>query len=194
VNWGCIPAGPRARFRKPPRVVLLSSLSSRFINLPLLSRLSKLYPIDVYGGPPPDPELGLNYLGWAPPTVLEDYQVGLITCSTDELRRDGFSAKNMAYIAHGLPVLVPIWRRHMELIRGSVPFEEATFLEAIDRLSDETEWQRLSDQAYGQAQELTWERTVEPLDRALSDPSYRFLTPHMRAMIEGRPEHAPAHA
>jgi hypothetical protein len=194
VNWGCIPAGPRARFRKPPRVVLLSSLSSRFINLPLLSRLSKLYPIDVYGGPPPDPELGLNYLGWAPPTVLEDYQVGLITCSTDELRRDGFSAKNMAYIAHGLPVLVPIWRRHMELIRGSVQFEEATFLEAIDRLSDETEWQRLSDQAYGQAQELTWERTVEPLDRALSDPSYRFLTPHMRAMIEGRPEHAPAHA
>ena len=192
LNWGCTPATERARFDDPPRVVFLSSMSSSFINLPLLSRLSKLFPIDVYGGPPPDPSLGLNYLGWAPPTVLRDYQIGLITCSTDELRRDGFSAKNMAYIAHGLPVLVPAWRRHMHLLRGCVPYDEDTFLSAIGRLSDEKEWRRVSDEAYAQAQELTWERTLEPLERALRDPSYRHLTPHMKAAIEGQPQSAVA--
>jgi hypothetical protein len=192
LNWGCTPVSERVRFKDPPRVVLLSSLSSSFINLPLLSRLSKLYPIDVYGGPQPDPSLGLNYLGWAPPSVLDGYQIGLITCSKDELRRDGFSAKNMAYIAHGLPVLVPAWRRHMDLLRGSVPYEEDTFLSAIEMLSDEGEWQRVSDEAYAQAQELTWERTLQPLEDALRDPSHRYLTPHMEAMIDGRPKGAAA--
>jgi hypothetical protein len=192
LNWGCTPVSERVRFKDPPRVVLLSSLSSSFINLPLLSRLSKLYPIDVYGGPQPDPSLGLNYLGWAPPSVLDGYQIGLITCSKDELRRDGFSAKNMAYIAHGLPVLVPAWRRHMDLLRGSVPYEEDTFLSAIEMLSDEGEWQRVSDEAYAQAQELTWEQTLQPLEDALRDPSHRYLTPHMEAMIDGRSKGAAA--
>jgi hypothetical protein len=192
LNRGCTPVRERVRFRDPPRVVFLSSLSSNFINLPLLSRLSKLYPIDVYGGPPPDPSLGLNYLGWAPPSVLRDYQIGLVTCSKDELRRDGFSAKNLEYIAHGLPVLVPAWRRHMELIRGCVPYDEDTFLSAIERLSDEEEWRRVSDEAYAQAQELTWERTLQPLEDALRDPSYRYLTSHMKAMLDGRPQSATA--
>jgi hypothetical protein len=187
LNWGCAPASERVRFTDPPRVVFLSSMSSNFINLPLLSRLSELYPIDVYGGPPPDPSLGLNYLGWAPPSVLRDYQIGLITCSKDELRRNGFSAKNTAYIAYGLPVLVPTWRRHMDLLCGCVAYDEDTFLSVIERLSDKEEWQRVSDEAYAQAQELTWERTLQPLEDALHDPTYRYLTPHMRAMIEGQP-------
>ena len=59
LNWGCAPVSERVRFKNPPRVVMLSSLGSKFVNLPLLSRLSELYPIDVYGGPPPDPSLGL---------------------------------------------------------------------------------------------------------------------------------------
>jgi hypothetical protein len=192
LNWGCTPVDDRVRFAQPLRIVLLSSLSSRFINLPLLSRLSRLYPIDVYGGPPPDLSLGVNYLGWAAPSVLGGYQIGLITCSNDELRKEGFSAKILAYIAYGLPVLVPAWRRHMHLIRGSVPYDEDTFLEVIDRLSDEEEWQRVSDEAYDQAQSLTWERTLEPLDAALHEPSQRYLTPHMRAMIEGESLGAPS--
>jgi hypothetical protein len=184
LNWGCTPARERVKFAAPPRVVFMSSMSSRFINLPLLSRLAKLYPIDVYGGPPPDPALGLNYRGWAPPSVLAGYQIGLITCSTDELRRDGFSAKNMVYVAHGLPVLVPSWRRHMELIKGSVPYDEDTFLAAIERLSDPAEWQRVSDEAYAQAQELTWEKTLAPLERVLEDPSHRYLTPYMQSALD----------
>jgi hypothetical protein len=138
LNWGCTPAAERAEFRDPPRVVYLGSLSSKFINLPLLSRLSALYPhIDVYGGPPPDPSLGLNYRGWAPPTVLRDYQFGLITTSHDEIRREGFSAKHLDYIAYGLPVLVPSWRRHMDLLRGSVAYDEGSFASIIASLSNE---------------------------------------------------------
>jgi hypothetical protein len=168
LNWGCVPVSRRVRFASPPRVIYLGSLSSQYINLPLLSRLSKLYPhIDVYGGPPPGPALELNYLGWASPDVLEQYQFGLITCTKDELRRDGFSAKHLDYIAYGLPVLVPAWRRHLELLRGSVPYEEDTFASLIESLSTEERWQRKSDEAYAQAQALTWERTLTPLNRLL---------------------------
>jgi hypothetical protein len=164
LNWGCTPAEQRAAFASPPRVVYIGSLSSKFIDLPLLARLSRLYPhIDVYGGPEPDPALGLNYLGWAPPTVLQRYQFGLITCTKDEIRRDGFSAKHLDYISYGLPVLVPAWRRHLDLLRGSVAYEEDTFVSEIEALSDETAWRARSDEAYAQAESLTWEKTLRPL-------------------------------
>ena len=164
LNWGCTPSKERAAFASPPRVVYIGSLSSRFIDLPLLGRLSALYPhIDVYGGPPPDPALGINYRGWAPPTVLRDYQFGLITCTKDEIRRDGFSAKHLDYISYGLPVLVPAWRRHLDLLRGSVTYEEETFVARIEALSDETAWRAQSDEAYAQAERLTWDKTLSPL-------------------------------
>lgn len=170
LNYGCTPAAQRAEFSKPARVVYLGSLSSRFIDVPLLSRLARLYPhIDVYGGPPPPSSLGLNYLGWAQPSVLQQYQLGLITCSQDELRRDGFSAKHLQYIAYGLPVLVPAWRRHMDLLRGSVAYDEETFLSVIEGLSNEQEWQKVSDEAYAQAQRLTWDETLRPLETLLRE-------------------------
>jgi len=164
LNMGCTPAEHRARFASPPRVVYIGSLSSRFIDLPLLSRLSRLYPhVDVYGGPQPDPGLGLNYRGYASPDVLQSYQLGLVTCTRDELRREGFSAKHLDYLAHGLPVLVPAWRRHLELLRGSVPYSENSFASVIGELSDRASWQRVSDEAYAQAQRLTCDRTLAPL-------------------------------
>ncbi len=174
LNWGCVPAERRAQFARPPRIAYLGSLSGRFIDLPLLGRVAALYPhIDVYGGPPPDPALGLNYRGWAPPEVLEEYQLGLITCTKDELRKDGFSAKHLQYIAYGLPVLVPAWRRHLELLRGSVPYEEETFTAVIEAMGEPAEWQRSSDEAYEQAMQLTWERTLQPLDDVLREGSDR---------------------
>jgi hypothetical protein len=109
----------------------------------------------------------LNYRGWAQPSVLLDYQLGLITGSDLELRRNGFSAKHPQYLAHGLPVLVPSFRRHLELLRGSVPYDEDNFASVVDSLNDEATWQRLSDEAYRQAQDLAWERTLQPLDDLL---------------------------
>jgi hypothetical protein len=161
LDWGCR-LGARARFSDPLRLVYLGSLSSRFIDLPLLSRLQRRYPhIDVYGAPAPDPELGLNYRGFATPAVLASYQLGVITCTKDDLRRHGFSAKHLEYLSHALPVLVPSWRTHS--LQGSLAYDEDSFLEVIERLSDEREWQHASDLAYDQASRLTWEKTLEPL-------------------------------
>jgi hypothetical protein len=169
LNYGCDPAPVQARFRSPLRIVYLGSLSSRFIDLPLLARLARTYPhIDVYGGPPPDPALGLNYIGYAAPDVLADYQAGLITCTDDQLRRDGFSAKHLEYLSHGLPVLVPAWRRHLDLLQGSVPYEEDTFLAVVAALNDERRWREQSALARAQAERLAWDRTLAPLDTLLA--------------------------
>lgn len=164
LNFGCNPVARRSEFSPAPRLVYIGSLSSRFINLPLLSRLARIHPIDVYGGPPPDPQLGLNYLGYAVPDVLRSYQAGVITCTNDELRCMGFSAKHLEYIAYGLPVLVPEWRRHLDLIDGSIPYNEETFGSAVESLSDESAWTRMSDRAYAQAHRLSWTQTLQPLN------------------------------
>jgi hypothetical protein len=171
LNFGCTPSANRAQFADPPRVVYMGNLSASFNDTPLLARLASLYPyIDVYGGPSPDPGLGLNYLGYARSLdVLRQYQVGLVTCSKDALRRDGFSSKHLQYIACGLPVLVPNWRRHLDLLRGSIPYDEDNFVSVIQRLSDQAEWHRLSDEAYAQAQRLAWPETLLPLEALLDD-------------------------
>lgn len=167
LNCGCVPSDTRAHFDDPPRVCYLGSLSSRFIDLPLLARLSRIYPrIDVYGGPPPA-SMAINFKGWTSPDILEQYQFGLITCTKDELRRDGFSAKHLQYLSYGLPVLVPAWRRNLDLLHGSVPYTEDSFAEVIASLSDREAWQRVSDEAYAQAGRLTWDRTLRPLDDML---------------------------
>lgn len=169
LNYGCTPAAQRARFEDPPRIVYLGFLSSRFNDPPLLARLAKQYPIDVYSGRPPDPQLGLNYLGRAPsPDVLQNYQLGIVTCSKDQLRRDGFSSKHLNYFAYGLPVLVPAWRRHLDVLAGSVTYTEQTFRSVIESLNNEKRWQSLSDEAYAQAQRLTWDETLRPLETLLS--------------------------
>ncbi len=170
LNWGCTPVVNRARFGNPARIVYLGSLGGRSIDLPLLSRLTKVYPnIDVYGGPPPDPALGLNYIGYAEPSVLQGYQLGLITSRPDELRMYGFSAKHPQYLAYGLPVLVPKSRRDLDLLRGSVTYDEQTFRAVVDTLSKEEEWKRISDDAYAQAQRLTWDETLRSLQTLLDE-------------------------
>lgn len=173
LNFGCAPSPRRARFAAPPRIVYLGNVTAGFNNPALLARLSTLYPrIDVYGGPPPDPALGLNYLGYAPSTdVLRNYQLGLVTCSEDQLRRDGFSSKHVHYLSYGLPVLVPSWRRHLDLLRGSVVYTEETFRSVVEDLSEERRWRAASDEAYAQAERLSWEKTLRPLDGLLNrDP------------------------
>jgi hypothetical protein len=168
LNWGCVPAEERASFDDPLRIVYLGSLGGPSLDLPLLSRLTKLYPhIDVYGGPAPDPGLELNYLGWAPTTILRGYQIGLITSRPDELRLYGFSAKHPQYLAYGLPVLVPASRRFRHLLRGSVPYDEQSFLSVVRGLSSFERWQEVSDQAYEQAQRLAWDETLRPLEAIL---------------------------
>jgi hypothetical protein len=169
LNYGTEPAPARARFEAPPRIAYIGSLGSRFINLDLLARLSRAYPhIDVFGGPPPNPRLGLHYRGYASAEVLRDYQLGLVTCTDDELRRQGFSAKHPLYLSYGLPVLVPAWRRHLDLLRGSVPYTAQTFPSVIDEMNNQKRWQAVSDEAYDQSRRLDWNETLRPLQDLLA--------------------------
>jgi len=170
LDFGCRPSAHRARFADPPRIVYLGNLSARFNNPELLARLAQQYEhIDVFGGPRPDPRLGLNYLGYSPSIdILKEYQLGLVTCSTDELRQQGFSSKHVNYLAYGLPVLVPDWRRHLDLLAGSLPYNEATFRSVVDAMADESRWKSLSDQAYDQAIRLDWDSTLRPLESIIA--------------------------
>jgi len=171
LNFGCVPSGKRARFADPPRLVYVGNLSAGFNDTPLLSRLAARYPhIDVFGGPPPDPALGLNYLGYAPSLdVLADYQLGLVTCTKDPVREYGFSSKHLQYLSYGLPVLVPAWRRYLDLLQGSVPYTEESFLSVVETFTSESVWQAASDDAYEQARRLDWEETLRPLEDLLAD-------------------------
>jgi hypothetical protein len=83
------------------------------------------------------------------------------------LRREGFSAKHLEYLAYGLPVLVPSWRRNLELLRGSVTYDEDCFASVVQSMSEQATWRRASDQAYAQAERLSWNETLRPLEALL---------------------------
>lgn len=55
----------------------------------------------------------------------------------------------------------------MDLLRGSVAYDEDTFASLIAAVSNEEEWRRVSDEAYAQAQRLTWGQTLRPLEALL---------------------------
>ncbi len=57
LNYGCSPREVRAKFKKTPRIVYLGKLDGYWNNIELLSYLSKIYEIDVYGAPEPPKEL-----------------------------------------------------------------------------------------------------------------------------------------
>jgi len=170
LDWGCHTSSRRAGFATPPRTVYLGFMGGYWVNLPLLSSLSRsgATHVDVWGSPAPAGRWGLDYHGFASLTsVLADYQLGLVTCSKDPLRCAGFSAKHLEYISYGLPVLAPRWRTGLELIRGTVAYDEGDFQEVVAALSDEGEWLKRSDEAYRQAVELDWDVTLRPLERML---------------------------
>lgn len=173
LNWGTEPRekSVRAKYNKNPKVIFLGNLGY-WANLQLLSKLSKLYPIDVYGSPEPDKKLELNYKGYTTPKILSKYQFGLITLTKDKLRKYGFSAKNLEYISYGLPVLMPEWRRNMHLIKGHISYNEKNFLKKIKEYSNKDKWNKISNEAYQQAKEYTWEKNLVPLFKIIE--SYRI--------------------
>lgn len=172
-NGGTDEPAAKAQYSSKPKIVYLGHLGGYWTNLPLLSKLSKTCDIDVYGSPAPPKELGLNYKGYAKPTVLADYQFGLITLSKDRLRREGFSAKHVEYLSYGLPVLIPDWRTSTKNMGGTVHYTPDTFSELIAKYSDEREWARTSQAALIQAAEYEWETVLNPLLGMLEDRTNR---------------------
>lgn len=166
MNGGCHlkPKEKRAKFAYPLKIIYLGNLEDYWVNLPLLSKLTKLYKyIDVYGAPAPPKKYGLNYRGYASPNVLSKYQFGLITITKDRLRCWGFSAKHPEYLSYGLPVLVPDWRKNLHLFKGSIPYNEKKFLKKIKKYSNKEEWRKMSNLAYNQAKDYDWANALKPL-------------------------------
>lgn len=170
INYGCTPKKPslRAKYSIKPKIICLGYLGGKWVNLPLLSKLSRLHEIDVYGGPVPDKKWGLNYKGYAPSTdVIKDYQFGLITITKDKLRRSSFSSKHLEYLSYGLPVLTPVWRKDSLLKDVSIYYDEDNFLEVIKKYSDRKKWNKMSNTCYKRANEWKWEKVLEPFANIL---------------------------
>lgn len=167
LNKGTVTQKYLAKYNKQNRIIYLGYLGGYWINLPLLSRLSQLYPIDVYGAPQPDKKYKLNYKGYINPKILSKYQFGLITITKDQLRANGFSAKHIDYISYGLPVFVPEWRENAKKIGGSILFNEENFLSKIRYYSQKNNWERIAQAAAKQSDALSWDKVLKPLDKVL---------------------------
>ena len=164
LNWGCSPRKIKAKFKKPPRIAYLGKLDGYWNNIKLLSYLSKIYEIDVYGAPEPPKELGLNYKGYAPTTdILAEYQFGLVTLSKDRLRVHSFSSKQLDYMSYGLPVLTPEWRKDPILEKYSILYNENNFLQKIKEYSSREKWEKMSNMCLDKAKEWDWEKVLKPL-------------------------------
>ena len=169
MNWGCIPKSKKAKYSHPPKIIFMGYLKGYWNNLPLLSKLSKKYDIDVYGGPIPDSSLGLNYKGYAPSTdILSEYQFGLITITKDELRKSSFSSKHLEYMSYGLPVLTPNWRQDDLLEEFSIKYDEDNFISQIEKYSSPKNWKMMSDKCYKQSKKWKWENQLKPLLKILN--------------------------
>jgi len=170
VRMGCYPAARMAQFAPSPRLVYAGSY--HYIQDPyLLSLLAgqSPYPIDCYGQKNPNYRFlptPLDYRGFREDTAfLADYQCGVITVSQDRLRRYSPSTKFPYYFAHGLPVLFPEWMEEGHTYAAAVPYSERTFADQARRVcGDRATWSRLSAAALALADELQWDRVLQPLD------------------------------
>ena len=166
-GWsGCTP-GKRAEFLAPPTIVYLGSLGRQWNNMSLLARLSDDLPyiLDVYGTPEPNQEFKLRYRGAMknPETELTRYQLGINTVSKEILRRYAYSSKVLMYLAHGLPCLFPEWQKFTYELGGCIPYNERNICDLIEQMFERTKWQELSDQAFEQAQDFSWDKMLQPL-------------------------------
>jgi len=167
IGFGAIPQNKKAHYSEKPTIVFLGFLGGYWVNRPLLQSLSRLYSIDIYGGPR-IPCLDLNYKrNISNLDVLADYQFGLITITDDPLRRIGFSAKHLDYFAYGLPVLVPDWRHDPRLAAGSIPYNEANFLDVVREYSRYDRWTEKSNAAFAIAESLSIDNVLKPLEAIL---------------------------
>lgn len=168
VPWGCDKKSRIVTYSFKPSIVYIGRLGGYWVDLNLLSHLSKQYNIDVYGGPEPPADLNINFKGYAiPEEVLPKYQFGLITCTKDELRKNGFSAKHMEYLSYGLPVLVPEWRESAKSMGGTVFYNEKNFKEVVVKASIKKEWEELHKSALEYSEELQWKNVFKPLEKAM---------------------------
>jgi hypothetical protein len=172
VRFGCHPQNKTVSHFFPSSIVSVGGLGAYWSNVELLSNLTQISPyvIDVYGNPKPDEKYKLNYKGFASSLdVLYNYQFGLNTLSKDIFRQNHFSSRILAYLAYGLPVLSPDWMQLSHELKGCIPYNEENFVDLVNKYSAKNLWEKLSKEAYAQAQELDWNNTLKPLEKILHD-------------------------
>jgi hypothetical protein len=174
VRMGCYPNESIAQYSVSSRLVYAGSCNY-FQDPYLLSLVAKAspYPIDCYGHKDPNHPflpMPLRYCGYRNDlTFLAEYQCGVITVSQDRLRRHSPSTKFADYFAAGLPVLFPDWMEEGHTYAAAVPFTESTFASQARRVcADRSEWQRLADEARSTAEDLRWDRVLQPLEDVLN--------------------------
>ncbi len=171
VNYGCYPQSRHVSYSFPPAIISMGNLSHYWSNKELLSTLTQTSPyiVDAYGQYRPEKKYAIRYKGYALSLdILYNYQFGLNTVSKDPLRRSDHSSRVLTYLAYGLPVLSPDWMEFSNSLRGCLPFNEDNFTTLIERNSEREDWERLSREAYNQALELDWNKTLKDLDRLLT--------------------------
>jgi hypothetical protein len=167
IKYGCYPQKNRASYFFPISIVSLGNLSHYWANKELLSNLTKRSPylIDVYGQYKPQKQYNIRYKGYAPSIdVLRNYQFGLNTISKDPLRQNDHSSRIMPYLAYGLPVLSPEWMKFSNSLKGCLPYNEENFIGTVEKYSEKEAWDRISQDAYQQALDLDWNKTLESLE------------------------------
>lgn len=171
LNWGCSIKRKRAQWNSRPKIIYLGNLKSYWVNIELLSFLTKTspYPIDCYGRLKPEKCSHLNFKEFLPNMdMLSQYQFGLVTITKDELRKSGFSAKALDYVSYGLPTLLPKWYTIKPNIGGCIYYDESDFISQIKVYLDRNKWEKKSDEAYEYAQQHSWDKILSPLLQILN--------------------------
>ena len=95
-------------------------------------------------------------------SLLQGYAFGLNATSTDPLRLAGFSSKVLSFLSAGLLTFSPDWQTFSHQVAGVVPYMVEKFVDLAKMYHDPERWQLLSDAAYEQANNLVWDKVLQP--------------------------------
>ncbi len=161
LNWGCNSVSKVAVFKKHPKIIYLGDFTSPWTNPSLLLRLQKTSSIDIFSYQTSSKFKTKGYLKNLQKLSL--YQFGLITITNDPLRNNGFSAKYLKYLEHGLPVLCPEWRRDPLLKPATIYYNERNFVKQLKKYSQKKLWLKKHQAALRISKNLNWNKTLLPL-------------------------------
>ena len=169
--YGCEPRTKRVEYQEALKLIYLGNIDY-WSNPTLLADLTERtqFPIHCYGRAlvpfSGDKHFGYVKNEWE---TLNKYQFGLNTVSTDPLRKVGFPSKVFTYLNVGLPSLSPTWQIFSHQVSGVIPYRTDNFVELVEKHHKQDIWQKFSNLAYAQAQELHWQKVLFPLLELLKE-------------------------
>lgn len=164
-NWSCPETHRQLYVHPKEKIIHIGKLNSQWVNPSLLENLQNQshLPIDIFSYEKPDHRYHhLKYSGYLKNiNQLSQYKFGLITISDNELRNNGFSAKHLTYIAHGLPVLCPEWRQDKLLSSATIYYNETNFNQQVKKYSQPQAWLKKHQAALNLKKKLTAQNNLK---------------------------------